>query len=846
MIKTYLSAACLTCVLLFCNGLFLYGINEYSLQNARGTYNYTYWDNNLLEDVEERSFTNHTSAYKLNINYTNLSINDLSINNESTSASTAFAQTKNQTFREYHPGDIDYKILQNGKVIHEKPATNPTNWGQKIGQMVEYGPWINRRMIDSLNYTGKAPLKGSFSGIEFTNWHNRFKITFHVRPVKDIINGQLLLGVTMPKDYPLQVQNGTVYGFVNSLQQGFSVRCGETTDECRIEGQTIRVSTDIMDLKAHISYEISLVFYAVKENFNKNYQIVHQQEEEIEISAQQNMPDSEGKINIEYKADEGIYFIDIPSYKMGYGSKNTIDLMQNIKLNLENKAKVPRIVRLCFRDKKPQNVVGFSSMLRTPDGIPTGFPLQVSKNWHNGFKMLYSGHWIKEYTELALPAKSKLKVDYTRVGARWGNVFGAYSHQLCVVGAGVPRGGWLQGGLGCFGENITHSPDYEYGYANVCDYRPFLMTNQSIGGNSKEYSWAGNLGGMDFFVYYDETGKRIYQKEVKTRFKRYGPNLSETSVSAISADNALKLDYTFFLNRSDDFLRVYYKVKVKALEDADFTRFDIFQMGHDSYTNFKANSIVIGDITGKKGAFIPTDNKTGYTRSATPLKGETPWLWAGDGMRVRDNTKPIQDKDIDANNAFIVRNYTSSFGSKIYQSPYYREHVVIKRGTDQYVPSYCLVPPKGIEAFEKGDSVEMLIELCLLPKVEADYYGPNDAFRRALSRFGNSWELLFREVKGNSMHSRYPFPVRSEKNNANFNILGGMGYVPVLITGFSNMPDPTLWKIENGTKIPIDQSNYGNDFWQVDFNTETGLFDLTYNVNHFMDGKNYLYELKTK
>ena len=823
------------------------GINESSLQNARNTYNYTFWDYNFLEtEVEERSFTNYTNSYQLNVNYTQLSINDLSINNSGRNASEAFNATKEEIFNVYHKGDIDYKILQNGKVIHEKPASNPTNLGQKIGQMVEYGPWINRRMIDSLNYTGKAPVKGSFSGIEFTNWHNRFKITFHVRPVKDIENGQLQLSVTLPNAYPLKYQKGNIFGFVNSRQQGFSVRCGETTKLCKAEGQTLVLTSEEMDLKARASYEISLIFYAIKENFKQNYQTVHTGEEETGIAATQTQPDSNGNIAIEYNEDEGVYFVDIPSYKMGYGSESTIDVMQNIKLKIENKENEPRIVRLCFRENKPQNVVGFSSMLRTPDGIPTGFPLQISKNWHDGFKMLYSGPWIKEYTELVLPAASKLNIDYTRVGARWGKVFGAFSHQLCVVGAGVPRGGWLEAGLGSFGENITHSPDYEYGRANVCDYRPFLMTNQSIGGNSKAYNWSGNLGGMDFFVYYDEQGKRIYQKEVKTRFKRYGPNLSETSVSAISANNALKLDYTFYLNRSDDYLRVYYKVKLKALKDAPFSRFDIFQLGHDTYTNLKARSIVVGNISGKTHAFTPAENMTGYSTEATVLSGEMPWLWAGDAVRVRNKDQAVQNKDIDANNAFIVRNYTAAFGGKKYSSPYYREHIVKKGSAGDFIPSYCLVPSKGIERFQKGDSVEMLIEICLLPKVAGDYYGPNTQFKEALKKYGNSWELLFREVNGNNIHAEYPVSVKASQNKANVKIEGGIGYIPVCFTGLNDVNSPTLWRIEKGKKQKLDQSNYGNDFWQTNYNTETGLFDLIYNVNHFGDGKSYIYELNTK
>jgi hypothetical protein len=62
-----------------------------------------------------------------------------------------------------------------------------------------------------------------------------------------------------------------------------------------------------------------------------------------------------------------------------------------------------------------------------------------------------------------------------------GEAYTASSHQLSV-GAGVPRGGWLEASLGSFGESITHSPDYEYGNTNGADIRPFLVTNKNYGG----------------------------------------------------------------------------------------------------------------------------------------------------------------------------------------------------------------------------------------------------------------------------------------------------------------------------------------------------------------------------
>ena len=108
------------------------------------------------------------------------------------------------------------------------------------------------------------------------------------------------------------------------------------------------------------------------------------------------------------------------------------------------------------------NVVGFNSLIRNNNGDPSGLPLQVSKNWHNGTEQLFSGSWIREYTEIVVPANTTVHFDYTKTGAKWGETYCVSSHQLSVVGAGIPRGGWLEAALGSFGESVTHSPDYDW------------------------------------------------------------------------------------------------------------------------------------------------------------------------------------------------------------------------------------------------------------------------------------------------------------------------------------------------------------------------------------------------
>ena len=811
------------------------GFTQQTYTNAANTYNFTYWDANFKTTTSSRKFTNHTSSYNLNIDYTNLNINSLDVNLNNAAPVNAFQEANATTFQTLQAGAIDYKIRQNGSILHAKTAT-PTKLGVKISQMAEYGTWLNRRVVDSLNFTNAPSIYGSFSGIEFTNWHNRFKITFHLKPRTTISNGQLELSVQMPSVFSQAYNSGNIYGFAKSTNgEGFALKGGSTAANVSVVGNTITVQTALANLNADTPYELSLIFYAVKTNFSTAYVAAADDAANVGVSISQSLP-SARSVTTNYSADEGLYFVEVPSYWMGYGDCNAIDGLQNLKLTLNNTNVTDKRVRLCFRQNPAPNIVGFSSMLRNPNGDPAGLPLQISKNWHSTTAMLYSGTWIREYTEVVVPANTTLKFDYTRIGARWGKVHSAFSHQLSVVGEGVTRGGWLEAGIGSFGENITHSPDYEYGNSNICDYRPLLVTNNSYGGTSRQCFWTGNTGAMDMFVYNDNSNTRIYQSQVKTLFKKYGPNLTETSISTYSSDNKLKLDYTFFLNRSDDFVRVFYKVKIKALQNTPFSRFDIFQLGSDTYNYRKAQSLVYGNDAGLVGQFTPSNaGSNAYSTAATALTGTNPWIWSGDGLSLDGSA----ELSIPTNNAIIIRSYNASLGGQSVNTPYFRE-----RSSSHWLASkptqYCLVPPPNITSFVQGDWIELLVEAVCLPKQAIDYYGPNTAFRQALTQYGNTWELLYREVLGNkinassptnSINTNYPLTVTTTNNTGLVIVTGGKGYMPIVFKDLTNISNPNLWKAKSNCWELVNQANYGKDFWQTEYDAETGLFNLIYNVN---------------
>ncbi|MDO6803065.1 T9SS type A sorting domain-containing protein [Wenyingzhuangia sp. 1_MG-2023] len=822
----------------------LTSVNQASFDNFTNSYNYTYWNNNWKTSISgDRSFTNYTSSYALNIDYTNLSINSLLVNNDHSSQKEGFSLLNSAIFPNNYTGDIDYAILQSGVVIYNK-NNSPTGIGARDSQMAEYGVWSNRRFV-STNFNGDAPVNTYHTGIDFTNWHNRFKITFHVKPTEDISNSQLQLVIEIPSEYIHYYNSGQLHAYALD-NKGFVLKGGINAETVSINGNEITVTTKQQDLVTDTAYQISIICFAITENLSTQFTEAFEEEQEITITASQTAPATQEITAISYDNNDAIHYIDIPRYGMGYNNCATTDRLQSIDLAFTNTTSEDKTTKVCFRQLPAVNVVGFNSIICNANGDPSGLPLQVSKNWHDGTSQFYSGAWIKEYTEIVIPANTTLSLVYKRTGAKWGETYTASSHQLSVVGSGVPRGGWLEAALGSFGENMTHSPDYEFGNAIGADLRPFLVTNEAYGGTSIECGWTGNVGGIDMLIYEDGNGTRNHHAQVKTQFKAYSPNLTETAISAISEDEKLKFDYTFYLNRSDDFTRLYYKITVEALENTTFDRFDIFQLGGDNYNVYNAQSIVYGNDTGMVGQLTPTnDGSNDYTTSETALTGENPWVWAGDGLYYEGADSDIE---IDTNNGMIIRDYSATFNGTENNTPYLMERSSSKGfsasvGTNP--TSYCLVTPPEITSFTKGDKIELLVEVAVLPKQETDYYGPNENFSNALTTYANSYELLYRESLGNkitatsstnTVHTTYPLTVETSNNTAQVTLTGGRGYVPIMFSGLSAVTNPVLWKSYDNCWELVDQSLHGKDFWQVNYNTETELFDLVYNVNQDITG----------
>ena len=96
--------------------------------------------------------------------------------------------------------------------------------------------------------------------------------------------------------------------------------------------------------------------------------------------------------------------------------------------------------------------------------------------------------------------------------------------------------------------------------------------------------------------------------------------------------------------------------------------------------------------------------------------------------------------------------------------------------------------------------------------------------------------MVRREALGNSLQAKarhgrllrsYPLEVQvDELEQAEVEVVGGLGFVPIRFIGLTQPPGHTLW-LDNEH---ADQSVHGNDFWQTDCDPATQRWRITDNV----------------
>ena len=488
-------------------------------------------------------------------------------------------------------------------------------------------------------------------------------------------------------------------------------------------------------------------------------------------------------------------------------------------------------------------MTGMTPMLCEMDGTPVGIPVQTSKNWHSydvnvveDVTNSYTGQWFSGSTEITVPAGATVTYDYKIAYENWGEAANVSHSQLSLIGWDMYTL-WEQLALGSHGENICFYNYGNYESSWMQDIRPYMVTN-SHGGN-QEYNWSGNTGGGELLRYADGSYKTRSVENILTDYVAQGPNLTDMVYGGITSDGKIKTDIRVNLVRTDDVTRVLFNLSYTFLEDTDFSRLTFFQYASERYQSNYFKKYAYGNGAGViESGSLPEGNNEfldDLTEQKTDVTGGDAWfmLYDFDGSISREETNGLM---------YIVRDYEAQLNGDTYTSPTVNFRKVGSNNEKQL--SFELTAPSAVEKkIEKGGTVNLTVELVVLPMTTQTWYGTSDYMAATTSLF-NTPEQGLQQAQGGrvsvqavtgSLLSSYPVIIEADDGGdvvAQFSLTGGLGYVPVRFTGLESYGGYELQVQTGDSWQKVDQSVNGNDFWQCNYDYATQSYTLTFNVKN--------------
>ena len=530
---------------------------------------------------------------------------------------------------------------------------------------------------------------------------------------------------------------------------------------------------------------------------------------------------------VTYDPARGWHRVGIPAES---GGKPDAASLQRIRVSLRNAETRPRAVRIHFaRDGAVAAITGLVPLLRDSEGNPIGIPVQISKNWHRkrGQTFLYEGSWLHALTMLRIPARFEGDIEFCIARNLWGKVPVASHAQLCLIGWGADQL-WDQAAIGSWGESITYDPDVCLNRSMIDDIRPLMVTQMNSTGG--RWGWTNNVGGGDFLVYFDESHRKQFLTRMRTAYLSQGPNLTDVVYAGTSADGNIAARLRVMTPRCDDINRAVHVLRYDVLKPTGFKRLAFYQLGADRYNDHRFGKLARGNETGMLEEWdAPRDGKPQYHRTGIPCPGRSPWF------SLHEAVSKDTEGGAWANRGLVLRSWKARLGGK--ECPPFAACYGTHNG-----PASCnieLVPPTGLTELKAGDFVAATVELLVLPQFARDYYGPNEKLRKDLEANENTWKPVLRQAahgalavtasEGTLLQS---CPMRFKvgpSQVAEFAVTGGVGYSPVTFTGLRTYRGWKLHRWEEGAWSVIDQSVFGNDFWQVNATPDDD-FAITFNV----------------
>ena len=527
----------------------------------------------------------------------------------------------------------------------------------------------------------------------------------------------------------------------------------------------------------------------------------------------------------QYESAMGAYVVDVPEFERDWQTGYTdVRNCDEVEFRVDNPSSDRHYVPVLFDVKKPANITGQTPIMCDAEGRPTGIPVQLSKNWHHG---AYS----KFYAIMPCPpgqTEYRLRIAY----GFWGKLPAASHAQLSLYGYGG-NGRWDQLAIGCWGETMCLDMDNSLTTMMVTDVRMLMTRN---GKDGRKWSWSDGGWGGDWLGVNRGPDNKLLPVDLKTAYLAHGPCLTDVRYSGFyGKERDVAFEARVATLRTDDHNRVFQQLRYRFIKQLGVHGSHLFKMGPNN--NLLTPRIAYGNRDGLIAEHTVPGNLGAKSvfREQIVLTGQGPWWVAFPGSffsRAKDWGT--------GSRGLIIRSFKAVYGGKAYGNPVVSFPAqLLDKARKLAGLNLELVVPKGISQFMPGDMIDMDLEWITVPRVADDYYGPNKAFLAHLQQNPKSWKTVYREAIGNNLEVNvaggkllhgYPIIVAASGPQVEVTIKGGVGVVPIRFEGLRSANGYALYRLQGGRRIPLDQSVHGNDFWQTDYDAESGTYNMSFNL----------------
>lgn len=848
---------------------FLYDSSGNVIQmRQKSDYSLMWWRDGFNKGGKQQ-INMQTGNYGVGINTSNGKITNLGALEGITEAEAAKAD--NQLIDGLDEITTSYFIFNDNQDM-KYTGTVAIGGGNISSRILESGRYINRIDVMSLKFNG---LKGAVGRVEIAAMPQYLALELGIfspdEKREDIGAG---IRFTVPEQYSAVYSSDRAVTLAKDNGEGFTVVVPEDAD-MELDGKQLTIKRKLK-IKRSKTDGLSVVVIPSKSASGQDA-VNYLAAEQLEANAVQILPKEGREQQTELDISKGYLSVDLKRMSSGrhYSSDEELNKIDSLKLSITNNSDADITIPVqLINESGDFPVEGMSCMLRDAEtGEPTGNHVQVCRNWHsyttdkngnyaasNDPKRLWSGTWFHGYTLLDIPAGKTVTYEVDVIYAKWGGVLACSHSQLCLAGWGGNYQQWETSTLGGFSDSFCYDIEKAHGTgAAINDILPVL----SYGTSGQKYRWSTGVSGSDFFALYDKNGKEIPLKQLTTRFIKQGPCITEVAYSGITKDESVKVDIKANMSRTNDAAKAIYTVRYEFLKDVEFSRIYFFSLGSDGY-NTSFSKITIGNTDG--GASFNLGGKSyadgtvdidmtniseGYLGSQMQQRIDID----GEGLFVLQRSSQMYQQEYGEPGARMIN--LISWNSVINGKSYNKPSVSIKIKKAHYgaynIPCSIVELGAPVEAgsvIEKGSMVEGIVQFVPLPthlgEGENGYYGTDEGML-AIEGEGDEFikNLAMHFVLGDStltaqkgeILQRYPAVIKTENDEAEITLNGGTGHVALTFTGVTGSSGYVLERLEDGAWVKVDQSVYGNDYWQCFYDADSDTYEMTYNVPSYYQGE---------